>query len=272
MLPTSEIIEDMISLINHSLKPSGCTAIRGFDTKALPIPLKKTYLSFVPEKHTVSYFNNENEEFCQKSEATIRMTCFSPLNSLSSATHIMLEEVLKNLNEEYITEISGYTIGETEYDSEVKAFRITCRIFYERERCPADSSINSSITDPHNFFCKTHVKDTDIHITAKEHAKYNEPFVTGTYVGIGYDIDLEIELGFKPKFVIVFRVGAIPTGFNGEWLRLKNYCGMAIAGHSTKNIKIISNGFRVEDPYPTNAENEAMLNMEDTVYAYIAFK
>ena len=56
MLFTSEIINGMISAINTVLKPASCTAIRGFDTKGLPIPLKKSYLSFVPEKNTVSYF------------------------------------------------------------------------------------------------------------------------------------------------------------------------------------------------------------------------
>ena len=79
MLFTSEIIDDMIDEINQNLMPENCSAIRGFDTKDLPIPLKKTYLSFIPEKNTVSYFEDDVRELCQKSEATIRMTCFSPL-------------------------------------------------------------------------------------------------------------------------------------------------------------------------------------------------
>ena len=49
MLFTSEIINEMIEAINEEHKPENTVAIRGFDTKDLPIPLKKTYLSFVPE-------------------------------------------------------------------------------------------------------------------------------------------------------------------------------------------------------------------------------
>lgn len=270
MLFTSEIINNMIEAINTELKPDSCKAIRGFDTKDLPIPLKNICLSFVPEKNTVTYFSDEFEEFCQKNEATIRMTCYSPLISLASDTHILLEEVLSFLNEKYITEISGYTIGETEYDDEVKAFRIICRIFYEREACPAQSSENESITVPYNFFCKSHVTDTDIHITANEHQKYNEPFVTGTYTGHGYDIEKEITLGFRPSVLFIFRQGYPPVVFDSEILFLRNYCGFSFGGKNSKNVHLTSTGFYVLDKQ--TLENETRLNEDGIVYAYVAFK
>lgn len=260
----------MIEAINGQLKPKKCEAIRGFDTKGLPIPLKKIYLSFAPEKNTVTYFSNDFEEFCQKNEATIRMTCFSPLASLASDTHVLLEQVLTFLNEKYITEISGYTIGETEYDSDVKAFRIICKIFYERESCPAESSENTNITTPYNFFCKSHVTDKDIHITAEEHAKYNEPFVTGTYTGHGYDVEKEIELGFRPKLLFIFRQGYPPMVFDSDILFMKNYCGFSFGGKSSKNLHITSTGFYVLDTQKT--ENETRLNEDGIVYVYVAFR
>ncbi len=270
MLFTSEIIEEMINDINTELKPSGCSAIRGYDTKDLPIPLKKTYLSFVPEKNTVSYFEDENKEFCQKNEVTIRMTCYSPLISVASETHILIEEVLTFLNEKYLTEISGYTIGETEYDNEVKAFRIVCKIFYERESCPATDSGNSAITTPQNFFCKTHVNDTTIHVTADEHAKYNEPFVTGTYTGDGYDIEQVIKLGFRPKLLFIFRQGYPSSVFDSDILFLRNYCGFAFGGKCSKNLHITSTGFYVLDK--VTSKTETRLNEDGAVYVYVAFK
>ncbi len=270
MLFTSQIIEGMIDAINEELKPSSCSAIRGFDTKGLPIPLKKTYLSFVPEKNTVTYFEDENEEFCQKNEVTIRMTCFSPLIAVASETHILLEEVLAFLNEKYLTEISGYTIGETEYDDEVKAFRIECRVFYERENCPAVDSGNTNVTAPHNFFCKTHVNDTDIHVTAEEHAKYNQPYVIGTYTGEGYDIKTTVTLNFKPRFLLVFRQSKPPCTFDSDLLTLKNYCAFVIGGRNTKNINATSTGFYVIDK--PSSETETLVNEEGATYAYIAFK
>lgn len=270
MLFTSQIIETMIENINSEWEPSDCTAIRGFDTKGLPIPLKKIYLSFVPEKNTVSYFEDNNKEFCQKNEVTIRMTCFSPLVSVASETHILLEEVLTFLNEKYLTEISGYTIGETEYDDEVKAFKIECRIFYERESCPAPDSLNPSITEPQSFFCKTHVKDTDIHITAQEHAKYNEPFVTGTYTGHGYDAEHKINLGFRPQLLFIFRQGTPPGVYESDINFFKNYCGFSFGGKSSKNLHITSTGFYVIDR--VCSETETRLNEDGAVYAYVAFK
>lgn len=270
MLFTSEIINGMISKVNSKFKSENCAAIRGFDTKDLPIPLKKTFLSFVPEKNTVTYFENENKEFCQKNEVTIRMTCYSPLASLASDTHILLESVLTYLNETYITEISGYHIGETEYDDEVKAFRVICRIFYEKEACPGESSESSTVTVPQNFFCKTHVKDTDIHVTAAEHQKYNEPFVTGTYTGHGYDIDQVIDLGFRPKALFIFRQGYPPMVFDSEILFLRNYLGFSFGGKNSKNVHVTSNGFYVLDR--ESMGNETRLNEDGIVYAYVAFK
>ena len=234
MLFTSQIIDEMIEDINNTLKPENCDAIRGFDTKELPIPLKKIYLSLVPEKNTISYFESDNKEFCQKNEVTIRMTCFSPLICLASDTHILLEEVLTFLNEKYITEISGYTIGETEYDDEVKSFRIICKIYYKRESCPAPDSQNESVTVPQNFFCKTHVNDKNIHVTAAEHEKYNEPFVTGTYTGHGYDIEKTINLGFRPKVLFIFRQGYPPVVFDSDILFLETTAAFPLAERTQK--------------------------------------
>lgn len=270
MLFTSQIIGAMIDSINNELKPDGCRAIRGFDTRDLPIPLKSTYLSFVPEKNTVSYFENSNREFCQKNDVTIRMTCFSPLVCAASLTHIQLEEVLTYLNEKYLTEISGYTIGETEYDNEVKAFRIVCKIFYEKESCPSPDSLNPSITEPQNFFCKTHVKDKDIHITAAEHEKYNEPFVTGTYTGHGYDVGKAVNLGFRPKLLFIFRQGSPAGVFESSILFFKNYCGFAFDGKCSKNLSVSATGFEVLDK--VTDKTETRLNEDGAVYAYVAFK
>lgn len=270
MLFTSEIINSMIEAINTELMPESCEAIRGFDTKDLPIPLKKTFLSFVPEKNTVTYFSDDTDEFCQKNEATIRMTCYSPLAAVASDTHILLEEVLTFLNEKYITEISGYTIGETEYDNEVKAFKMVCKIFYKREDCPAQSSQNDNILVPYNFFCKSHVLDKDIHITAAEHAKYNQPFVTGTYIGHGYDIEKEIELGFRPNLLFIFRQGYPPLVFDSDVLFMKNYCGFSFGGKNSKNVHLTSTGFYVLDKQ--SLENETRLNESDVVYVYVAFR
>ena len=270
MLFTSQIINSMIDSINTDMKPADCIAIRGFDTKDLPIPLKKIYLSFVPEKNTVNYFDDETKEYCQKNEATIRMTCYYPLKYLASDTHVLLEQVLAFLNEKYITEISGYTIGETEYDTDVKSFRIISRIFYESEVCPAQGSENENIAVPYNFFCKSHVTDNDIHITAEEHSRYNEPFVTGTYTGIGYDIERVTELGFRPKLLFIFRPGYPAAVFNSTILHLSTYCGFAFGGKCSKNVHLTSTGFYVLDRQ--TSVNETLLNEDGITYAYVAFK
>ena len=140
MIYTSEIIDRLISCINDDFGiPSLCMAVRGFEAVNLPIPIKTTYFSIVPEENKVTCFENDNLEYCQKTSVTIRMNCFSPLRRKASAIHAMAEAVLDFINDSYPDEIKGYTIGDTEYDDDIKAYRVTCRLFFEYEACAADS-------------------------------------------------------------------------------------------------------------------------------------
>ncbi len=271
MIYTSEIIDRLISCINDDFGiPSLCMAVRGFEAVNLPIPIKTTYFSIVPEENKVTYFENDNLEYCQKTSVTIRMNCFSPLRRKASAIHAMAEAVLDFINDSYPDEIKGYTIGDTEYDDDIKAYRVTCRLFFEYEACAADSSSSDAVRVPANFFCKTHVTDTDVHLTAKEHSYLNEIFVTGTYTGTGTGNSNPIVLGFRPKCVLICRHNYHLTYYDQSNALQKNYAGMAFGTRGSRGVSLTSTGFTV-----TQAETQytqTLLNETDVTYNYIAFK
>ena len=270
MFFTSQIINQMINAVNTEMENPVGTAIKGFDTKELPIPLKNVLFSFVPEKNSVSYFSDDTREHCQKDEATIRMNCYGPITSLASDLHVLAERVLDFLNDRFMLEFSGYTIGSLEYDSDVKAFKIPCKIFYYLESCAADGSQVPILTEPANFFCKTHVKDEDIHITAAEHEKIRAPYEIGTYEGLGYGIDRYIFLDFVPSLVIVFRQGYHPSVYDNENARVINYTGMAFGKKYSRGIKIDPYGFFVHDYYSDGTETR--LDEDGATYVYLAVK
>ena len=271
MVYTNEIIDRIITCINEDFDiPGICTAIRGYEADSLPIPITKTYFSIVPEENKVTYFENDNLEYCQKFSITIRLNCFAPMRRKSTATQALAEAVLDLVNDTFPDEIRGYTIGDMDYDDKIKAYRVTCRLYLEYETCAAESSSSDAVKVPANFFCKTHVTDTDAHLTAKEHDYLNEIFVTGTYTGTGTGNSNAIVLGFRPKCVLVCRHNYHLTYFDQTNFLQKNYAGMAFGTRGSRGVSLNSTGFTI-----TQAETQytqTLLNETDVTYNYIAFK
>ena len=140
---------------------------------------------------------------------------------------------------------------------------------FEYEVCAADGASSDAVAVPKNFFCKTHVTDTDIHITAAEHDYLKTPFVTGTYTGAGSD-SCAVSLGFKPKALFIFRNSYHPTEYDSSNAVQKNYIGFTSGSKKTKGITITSTGFSVSQSEESKAHT--LLNSSGVTYCYVAFK
>lgn len=106
-----------------------CTVIKAYEAKNLPIPIKKTYLSFSGEENKVEYFTDENGKKMEKNNVTIRMSSFIPLG-ISPSSGQKLSELVAIYIANNNGHIDGFTVGETVYDSNVDAYRITTRIYF----------------------------------------------------------------------------------------------------------------------------------------------
>ncbi len=271
MIYTTEIIRRLIKCINEDLGLYFlCTAIEGYEANTLPIPIKTTYFSLVPQEHKLTYFENENKEFCQRCSIIIRLNCYAPLRRKSVATHALTETVLDFLVDSFPDEIKSFTIGDTEYDDVVNAFKVTSRIYFEYETCAAEGSTSDAVTVPKNFFCKTHVTDTTVHVTEEEHNYLSEPFVTGSYTGSGSDLEHAITLGFKPRILFIFRNSYHPTEYDASAAVQKNYIGFTSGTKRSKGINLLSDGFSVTQ-FEEGA-TQTLLNISNVTYNYIAFK
>ena len=128
---SGNIITRLIEFINEddSLSSLG-KAIRAYDTRGLPVPINETYFSFSCQENSTSYSVNEENVATAESKLTIRISCFSPLKKSAYSAHNLTEKVIGAICGEFADNISGFTIGETQYDDDVKSYKITGRITF----------------------------------------------------------------------------------------------------------------------------------------------
>lgn len=127
MVFTSELIHEIITYINEELSYTPfCTAIKGYDTDSLPLPLRTTYLSFVPHEYNLTYFEDDNAQRYERNSITLRINCFAPLRRKPTASHALIEAVLDEVKDYFSSNLTKLSIGETEYDDDVNAYKITC--------------------------------------------------------------------------------------------------------------------------------------------------
>lgn len=128
---SNNLITRLIEYINEddALSEHGI-AIRAYDTKGLPVPISKTYFSFsCKENSTVFSYDEENQPL-ESTSITIKMSCFSPLKDSAHMAHAMTEKVISALCMKFRESISAFTIGETDYDDDVKSYKITSLIYF----------------------------------------------------------------------------------------------------------------------------------------------
>ncbi len=129
---SGNIITRLIEFINEddSLSALG-KAIRAYDTRGLPVPINETYFSFSCKENSTSYSVNEENVTTAESKVTIKMSCFSPLKKSAYSAHSLTEKIIGAICSEFAGGISGFTIGETQYDDDVKSYKITGLINFE---------------------------------------------------------------------------------------------------------------------------------------------
>ena len=128
---SNNIITKLIAFINEDdfLSTLGI-AIKAFDTRGLPVPINQTYFSFSCQENSTSFLKDEENGLAVKDTLTIKMSCFSPLKKSAYSAHDLTEKVVSALCDKYADNITGFSIGETQYDDDVKSYKIVGRIYF----------------------------------------------------------------------------------------------------------------------------------------------
>ncbi len=271
MIESYEILQNILTLINEDLGLSFlCQAIKAYDTKNLPIPLDMTYFTVSCEENKNTYYEDDTAQQCMKNTVTIRLNCFAPLRRIPYMSHGLCEIAVKFISDHYMPYVKSAQVGETQYDSEVKAFKVPCTIVLEIISCPGENSENSELADSSKYFCKDHIYDTSIHLSESDRSFLNSPYVIGEYTGDGSDGFMNILLDFRPSMVIAYRNSYHPTicDYTAKFTRC--YFGIAIGSTYSKALTTTANGFRVRNT--VGSETGTYLNEADANYTYIAFR
>ena len=274
-MTTTELIGGIVQFVNDTVidDSSVCEALLSFDDRAVPAPLTKFYFAFLIGQDKVNLENIDTLECCQRTRITVSMNCYAPPGESALGVCAYAERVLDRVNAEYAGLMSGYEIGTAVIDDYLKALKIPCKLSFCYEQCPAFNISGTIIRPFADFFCKTHVNDSSVHLSPADRARIAAPYVCGSYTGIGAYNPTTIYLGFRPSFVYIFPRNGAAVRLNGTYNTLMNYSDCAVSGLSNDFISITSTGFSVSaaDTVPYGSAVRA-LNETGVEYAYIAMK
>ena len=129
---SNNLITRLMEFINQddTLSSLGI-AIRAYDTVGLPVPINETYFSFSCQENSTTFSRNEENSLSRKNNLTIKMSCYSPLKKSAFSAHNLTEKIIDAVSEKFADDITGFTIGQTEYDDDVKSYKITARIYFQ---------------------------------------------------------------------------------------------------------------------------------------------
>ena len=129
---SNNLITRLIEFVNQddALSSLG-KAIRAYDTTGLPVPINETYFSFSCRENSTTFTSDEENSVTEKNVLTIKMSCFSPLKKSAGSAHNLTEKIINGITKEFKDNISGFSIGDTEYDDDVKSYKITGHIYFQ---------------------------------------------------------------------------------------------------------------------------------------------
>lgn len=266
---TTPLVDEIVEKINEqSFYALYVTAVRGFKKKPGVIPINKITFSVTPEENKTTYFEDEETGLCVRNDIKIRLSVYAPTNRDGRQVNGLADAVLDYLAEIYIENLKGYETGNLTYDDNVNAIYLPCYMYFSYTSCALEQDADGNIPD--TFFCKSHVNNSLIHLNEQQKAYLDSPYVIGTYTGDGAADGKEINLGFRPKALIIYRNSYHVASYNNSDGTSNCYLGVAIGSTYTRGLIILDKGFRIKTLVTSSATTH--LNDSGGVYGYIAFR
>ena len=274
-MTTANLVREIVTMINEDVLEDTDTveAVLSFDDRTVPQPLTKIYFAFLIGLDNVSLLDDGTQSACQLTQLRISMNCYAPPGENAIEVAAYAEDVLSKVNENYSGIMQGYEIGTAAIDDYLKALKVPCTMFFRFEQCPAFQITDSVVLPFADFFCKTHVLDTTLHLNAGEREKLNTPFTAGTYVGLGAYNPVTVQLTFTPKLVLIAPQNAPFAELDAVRNTLLCRAAVAATGVSDSLITLQNAGFTVTQPETVPFDSSIRsLNEANRIYCYAAFR
>jgi len=218
----------------------------------------------------------ERQEYCRTANLRMRFDIHVPFSKGGSYCHDIFTRVLDLLT--FASDLNLRTSGckDVSAHRDTDAFLLEAWADVTADFCPADST-GLTLTSflPKDLLCGSHISNQEIHLTAAEKDKVGAPYVMGTYMGNG-STNQAVTLGFRPScvFAMAAQMPAVLLNFSTSNAQALFGCAADIANNGgSMGLEITATGFRLRSGSSYNlGANTAALNLNGTVYAFIAMK
>ncbi len=256
------------------------TFMTEYPPQAKAVPLRNSIVSVGLQEVQITdrfYESEEGElvrdEYCRNADIHIILGIHVPDSLGGSTCHDVFAKIVNFLTFSSDLNIVSSTCGHVISDRNTESLVMEAILNIGAEFCPAEETglYFNSFADK-TFFCKSHTDDTSLHLVEGEREKWSDPCVFGTYNGNGSS-SVTVNLGFSPRFVVVFIAGGGVVGIDFEEQVGKMYFAYATRTTDSIGAQCTSNGFRayqgtarmVGNVYPA-------LNELGFTYTYYAVK
>ncbi len=212
-------------------------------------------------------------EFCRQAKINLRLSIHAPYSLGGEACHDAFTDIIDCLTFDSGLDILNSGCESIVSDRDTDAFVLSAWAMVNASLCPAStSSLDFPSFLTKDLLCGTHIRDTDIHLSAEQKEYLDTPFTTGSYFGMGNGTQ-SVKLGFRPSVVIVL-VNGMPM-FTTDVSTGKSVArsGVGFDGAATIGLEITETGFKVRTSSTDHILNcYPNLNELGTTYRYVAFK
>ncbi len=266
---------ELATLIEKEEELSDVRMCYAFDIMDVPLPLGATLISAVPGKVEVNpnYFETEEStEPCWGVSAEFVLRFHADERAAPYLLHNKYLKVVDLMTNKWSMKVLGCECGDVSHDRDTNSLVMTARVRTFFTECPGEVASNTQAAASKTYFCENHIANPDYHLTTEERAWLNEPFVTGTYEGNG-EGTRDIELGFKPKTLLIFPRAYPIAEYHKDDDELFFYLGYGNNIGRTRGLSFTSTGFSIK---MTDAQKMhgfmPRYNENGVTYLYTAFK
>lgn len=211
----------------------------------------------------------ERQEYCRLARIKANLSICVPFSMGGQTCHDIFTRIANALTFRTNLNIAESGCVEIKSDRDTDALVMNGWFLMEADFCPAQSTDENFVSFlDKELICGSHVRNDEIHVTVQDKEKWNELFVTGSYLGSG-GASRSISIGFCPRLVIVTSLGNHPSVYDQTNNVIKNTFGISTDAGGT-GIEITSSGFKAMSVSATGTQTN--LNQAGTSYSYIAFK
>lgn len=244
------------------------------------VPLKKPVVAVGISNVTISdhFTANENDvlvrdEYCRTAQIEIVLSIHVPFSQGGNRCHEVFTSVVDCLTFASDLNITQSSCDKIVSDRDTEALVMNAKINVTSDFCPAqevDDNFHSFLDK--ELLCGSHIRDTDIHITAQERDNWNNRLVVGQYFGTGNSTK-SVNLGFKPVFLLVFSHSDPLSSYSQSTLKTENFFAFMIGNNHSHGVEPTSNGFKALNGSTYEISSAVpYLNKLGVTYSFIAVK